>query len=159
MDHAPGDLQEIKRLITADWLERILETYPEKNSRLLRLEADPFRNPVGQALKEGAAVLVEEVLGDMNPARITPALDGIIRIRAVQDFKPGEAVAFVFLLKEAVRKHLAYSDAVLKRIDDLAIQAFDLFMACREKIYEIRAETLKRSMYMQSRLDRKHAVH
>ena len=160
---APGDLEETKRLIIAEWLERILETYPEKNSRLLRLETDPFRNPAGHAFREGAGVLVEEVLGGMVLARITPALDAIVRIRAVQDFTPTEAVAFVFLLRDVAARHLRDRAEILgevhRRIDHLALEAFDLFMACREKIYEIRAETLKRSMFMQSRLDRKHAVH
>jgi len=160
---SPGDLAEKKRRIAGEWLERILDTYPENASRLLRLERDPFRNPVGLALKEGVSVLVEEILGEMNLARITPALDGIVRVRAVQDFTAGQAVAFVFLLREVVRKHLADHEAPLeladRRIDHLAVEAFDLFMACREKIYEVKAEALKRSMYVETRLDRKRAVH
>ena len=158
-----GDLAEKKRVIAGEWLERVLETYPENSSRHLRLETDPFQNPVGQTLKEGLSVLVEEILGGMTLARITPALDGIVRMRAVQDFTAGQAVSFVFLLREVVRKHLGDHQAILelaeRRIDDLALQAFDLFMACREKMYEIKAEALKRSMYMQTRLDRKRAVH
>ena len=160
---APGDLTEKKRVIAGEWLARVLQSYPETSSRLLRLETDPFRNPVGHALKEGLSVLVGEILGEMAPARIAPALDGIVRIRAVQDFTAGQAVSFVFLLREVARKHLGDHEAVLelaeRRIDDLAVQAFDLFIACREKMDEIKADALKRSMYVQTRLDRKRAVH
>ena len=158
-----GDLAEKKRIIAGEWLERVLRTYPENSSRHLRLETDPFQNPVGQTLKEGLSVLVEEILGGMTLARITPALDGIVRVRAVQDFTAGQAVAFVFLLREVVRKHLGEHKAILelaeRRIDHLAVEAFDLFMACREKMYEIKADALKRSMYVQTRLDRKRVVH
>ncbi len=159
----PGDLTEKKRFIAGEWLQRVLETYPEDSSRLLRLERDPFRNPVGHALREGLSVLVEEILGAMDRSRITPALDGIVRIRAVQDFTAGQAVAFVFLLREVVRKHLGDHEELLgiaeQRIDELAVLAFDLFMACREKIYEIKANQLRRSVYVQSRLDRNRAIH
>ena len=158
-----GDLAEKKRVIAGEWLERVLRTYPENSSRLLRLETDPFRNPVGQTLKEGLSVLVDEILGEMQLARITPALDSIVRMRAVQDFTAGQAVAFVFLLREVVRKHLGENKATLelaeRRIDHLAVEAFDLFMVCREKMYAIKADALKRSMYVQTRLDRKRAVH
>ena len=158
-----GSLTEKKCVIYSEWLKRVLQTYPEDSSRLLELDRDPFRNPVGHALQEGLSVLVEEILGGMDRARITAALDGIVRIRAVQDFTAGQAVAFVFLLREVVRKHLGDHQAILelaeRRIDDLAILAFDLFVACREKMYEIKADALKRSMCVQTRLDRKRAVH
>jgi len=157
-----GDLAEKKRVITDEWLDLVLRTYPENSSRLLRIESDPFRNPVGQTLKEGLSVLVDEILGGMTLARITPALNGIVRMRAVQDFTAGQAVAFIFLLRDVVRMHLGEHKALLelaeRRIDHLAVEASDLFMACREKMYEIKAEALKRSMYVQTRIDRKRAV-
>jgi hypothetical protein len=158
----PAGLSEKKRLIARQWLERVLQTYPENASRSLRLDKDPFRNPVGNALTEGLHALVEEIFGGMDPARITPALDGIVRIRAVQDFTAGQAVSFVFLLREVMEEQLRGEAEMLgtvgKRIDELAIVAFDLFMQCREKIYEIKAGELKRSMYLQLRRDRGGAV-
>ena len=156
-------LSDKKRVIDGEWLQRVLQTYPEDSSRLLRLERDPFRNPVGHALQQGLSVLVEEILGGMDRDRMAPALDGIVRIRAVQDFTAGQAVSFVFLLREVVRRHLGDHEEILaiaeQRIDELAVLAFDLFMTCREKIYEIKVNELKRSTYVQTRLDRTHAVH
>ena len=156
-------LLEKKCGISSEWLKRVLQTYPENSSRLLRLERDPFRNPVGHALQEGLPVLVEEILGGMDGGRITAALEGIVRIRAVQDFTAGQAVAFVFLLRDVVRKHLWDHQEILaaveQRIDELAMLAFDLFMRCREQTYEIKANELKRSIYVQTRLDRNRALH
>ncbi len=158
----PGTLSEKKRAIAVEWLDRVLETYPEDFSRLLRLESEPFRNPVGHALREGITVLVEEILGGMDSGRTTPALDGIVRIRALQSFTPGQAMSFIFLLREVVRNHLGDQDEVMEiveqRIDELAQFAFALFMACRAKIFEIKVNELKRSRYVQTRLDRNAAV-
>jgi hypothetical protein len=156
-------LAEKKRLISSEWLRRVLQTYPDESCRLLRLEKDPFRNPVGHALREGLPVLVEEILGGMRRDRIAPVLDSLVRIRAVQDFTPGQAVSFVFLLRDIVRKHLEdhqdAREAAEQRIDELAVLAFDVFMTCREKLWEIRANELRRGMYMQARLDQRSAVH
>jgi hypothetical protein len=158
-----GSLSEKTKLISSDWLECVLETYPKESGRLLRLKGDRFRNPVGHALREGLPILVEEILGGMDRGRITAALDGIVRIRAVQDFTAGEAVSFVFLLRDVVRKHLSGHEAGLaiaeQRIDELALLAFDLFTKCREKIYEIKANELKRRIYVQTRLEGSRAVH
>ncbi len=155
-------LSEKRRAIATEWLVRTLRTYPENASRFLLLDKDPFRNPVGHSLKEGLRVVVEELFGGMDLARITPALDGILRIRAVQDFSAGEAVSFVFLLKKVVREELGSDPqrvaALEEGIDELAVLAFDLFMKCREKIYEIKANDAKRSLYAQLNRDRKRAV-
>ncbi len=133
-------------LIISEWLERVLQTYPAETCRLWQLEKDPFRNPVGNVLKEGLSVLVEEILGGMDRDKVVPALDAIVRLRAVQDFTAGPAVSFVFLLREIVHKHLGEDLLVQQRIDELAVLAFDMFMTCREQLYEIKANELKRSM-------------
>jgi len=85
------------------------------------------------------------------------SLDRIIRIRAVQEFSPAQAVSFIFLLRKVVRDEL--EDQVLEngmyqellvfesRIDDLALSAFDIYMKCREKIYELKANEVKARTY------------
>ena len=71
------------------------------------------------------------------------ALDPVIRIRAVQAFTPSKATAFVFSLKQIVRDCLSGESGDMvpldRRIDEMAMAAFDLFMGCREKIYELKA--------------------
>jgi hypothetical protein len=137
-------------VIAGQWLARTLETYPERTRRFLAQEADGFRNPVGQALREALPALVDELLGGMDGARARALLDGIVRIRAVQALAADEAVGFVLLLRRIVREQLdppppAEALAALdERIDRMALLAFDLFAQCRERLREIRAGEIAR---------------
>lgn len=151
-----------KNAIIQAWLARTLQTYPEHTSRFLLQEKDPFRNPVGHTLKEAFPALFDQLVGGMDTATITPVLDGIVRIRAVQDFTASQAVAFLFLLKKVVREVLQGESqrrpdggglaAMEGRIDEMALLAFDLFMKCRERIYEIKANEAKRQIYLLQRM-------
>ena len=156
-----------KNAIVKAWLARAFQTYPGNTSRFLAQENDPFRNPVGHTLKAAFPLLLDELHGEMNASRITPVLDGVIRIRAVQDFTAGQAVAFVFLLKKVLREELRseiQSDregeglaAIEGRIDQMALLAFDLFMKCRERMYEIKANEARRRMFLLERMQGKWA--
>jgi hypothetical protein len=150
-------LSEQKRALLEKWLERTLATYPSQTLRFLHSEKDPFRNPVGHTLREGLATLLDEITGEMDPAKIRPALESIVRIRAVQDFTPSQAVGFVYLLREILQEELPEGEPpdVQKRIDETALLAFDLFMKCREEIYEIKAREAQRKVYVLERLSQR----
>ncbi len=150
--------------IVQEWLARTLQSYPEHTSRFLVQEQDPFRNPVGQSLRDALPALFDEIVGGMDSAALRRLLDPIVRIRAVQDFTAGQAVAFLFLLKPVVREalrrenhtHPDWDDlaALDGRIDELALLAFDLFMRCREQVYEIKANEARRRVYLLERMQR-----
>ncbi|HWT80113.1 MAG TPA: RsbRD N-terminal domain-containing protein [Candidatus Acidoferrum sp.] len=151
-----------RHVVIEAWLARTLQTYPEHTSRFLLQEKDPFRNPVGNTLKEAFPALFDQLIGDMDATTITRLLDGIVRIRAVQDFTASQAVAFLFLLKQVVREALGgeiqavpYGDGLAAldgRIDEMALLAFDLFMKCRERMYEIKANEARRRIYVLERM-------
>jgi hypothetical protein len=124
--------------IAERWFLRVLEQYPEQTAQFLRTQPDPFRNPVGAAIRQGLPVLVRQALGEAGPEEVRQALDSIIRIRAVQDISAREAAGFVFLLREVLDERGSDS-RVQRRIDDLALAVFDVYVQCREKIAEIRA--------------------
>ncbi len=129
------------------WFARTAETYPELSAQFLAGEADRFRNPVGHALRESLARLAAELFGDMNREAVAAALDPVIRIRAVQTLAPSQAVGFVFLLKPIVRALPDEDVARLeRRIDQLALMAFDKYMQCREELGEIRINEAKRAL-------------
>ena len=87
------------------------------------------------------------------------------KIRAVQEFSPSRAVGFVFCLKDAVRSVLgeslkdpAHASGLAEldgQIDRLALMAFDVYVQCRERFYELRVKELKRQIpWAVSRLNR-----
>jgi hypothetical protein len=146
-------LSEKKPAVLEKWFNLILATYPADTSSFLRNQKDRFTNPVGHTIYQGIEKILEEVEKGVDLDRVSPFLDNILRVRAVQDFTPSQAVAFIFSLKDLIReelagdKNLALSyDELHKldsRIDSLALASFDIFMKCREKLYEIRANELR----------------
>ena len=148
---------EQKGVLIEKWLEQTLATYPSQTLRFLHGEKDRFRNPVGHTLREGLATLLDELTGEMDPAKIEPALESIVRLRAVQDFTPSQAVGFVYLLREILQEELAGGEPrdVQKRIDQTALLAFDLFMKCREEIYEIKARERQREGFVWERISQR----
>lgn len=131
----------------------MLETYPAGTSRFLKQKKDRFTNPVGYTISQEIEALYDGLLQEMNSDKLAVCLDNIIRIRAVQDFPPSQTIAFIFLLKKAIREELASEIAenrvleeLLKfesRIDKLVLLAFDIYMKCREKVFEIRVNEVK----------------
>ena len=156
----PRALAGRRDAIFEEWLAETLDTYPAHTARFLREEKDRFRNPAGVALREGLAVLVDQLLGEMDAIRIAGALDGILRVRAVQDFTAGQAVAYLFRLKPIARERLDAADArqVEDRIDEVALAAFDVYMQCREKLYEARMNESRRRFAVVERAARSEEV-
>jgi len=143
-------LQENRSAIVDQWFETVVGTYQEETRGPLRRQNAPFTNPVGFNTRQGLEGLFDGLLRGMMPSETSRFLDGIVRIRAVQDFTPSDAVRFIFQLKTVVRKQLgealkeqAMAEELVSfelSIDDLALFAFDLYMQCRESIYDIKAK-------------------
>ena len=146
-------LPQKRAAILERWFQLILETYPADTSRFLKQQKDRFINPVGYTISQEIEALYDELLQEMNSDKLAACLDNIIRIRAVQDFPPSQTIAFIFLLKKAIREELASEIAenrvleeLLKfesKIDKLVLLALDIYMKCREKVFEIRVNEAK----------------
>ncbi|PRR73623.1 RsbRD N-terminal domain-containing protein [Neomoorella humiferrea] len=143
-------LRNRKREIVQKWYQAVLASYPAETARFLREEKDPFANPVGNTIYEGLTELYEAVVGEIEGERLKACLDEIIRIRAVQEFLPSQALAFIFQLKPILEEELhAYSgknDALKEleaRLETVALLAFDVYMQCREQLWKIRVEEFK----------------
>lgn len=139
---------EKRRAVAQQWLAAAIREYPPSTANLLLREEDPFRNPVGAALKEGIPRLVEELFGGMHRQEVLQALDGIVRVRAVQELSPTQAMGFVFELRKILRELLPSSVEDVRelenRIDEMALTAFELYMRCREQIFEVRHSEARR---------------
>ncbi len=146
-------LAQRKNEIIKAWFDRVVETYPADTSTFLKSQKDPFANPVGSTTLQSLKSLYGELLKGLDEKAVIPLLDPIIRIRAIQDFTPSQAVGFIFSLKKAVR-HILNKELDRNRfenelrlfeeqIDALSLIAFDLYMVCREKIYQLQANEVK----------------
>ena len=144
------------------WFNLILETYPADTATLMRKDKDQFTNPVGSTLSREIEILFRKLCEGSQDEKCQASLDSILKIRSVQDFSPSKAVGFVFLLKRAVGETLkneickeSIMDEWLKfqsGIDELALQAFDAYMECREKICEIRINQARAEKEMAFRM-------
>lgn len=147
-------LLQQKSAILTKWFDAMLETYPPETARLLKREKNQFANPVGHTLQYGLKGLFEEFLQEFRPEKISAFLDDIIRIRAVQEFSPSQAIAFVYLLKRIVREvvqgqirenRISADDLMTfeLKLDELTRMAFDIYTHCRENLYEVRIKEVK----------------
>lgn len=150
-------LLEKKDSLLASWFDRIVDTYPAETAKFLRNQKDRFANPVGQTIHEGIEGIFQELVQGGGIGRVTGFLDAMIRVRAIQEFTAAQAVAFIFFLKSIIRDEirdlpltpeLAAELADLEsQIDSLVLIAFDIFMQCREKLYDIKANEMRNMTY------------
>jgi hypothetical protein len=141
-------LEENRDTILGRWFQLIAESYPEVTSEFLTKQKDRFRNPVGHAITQSIGPIYDQVASGMDTDRLLDALDGIIRIRSVQDFTPTGTVAFVFQLKGVVREVIDTQirgaekwDGLAElesRIDRVALLAFEKYTECREQLHQVR---------------------
>lgn len=147
-------LRERKQYLLEQWRQSIRETYPSETASFLKERSDQFHNPVGHIISEQSELLLEQLLGAMDKAEVIPAITEIVRVRAVQDFSPACAVAFVALLKPIVRE-ICFEDGLDQskyrelvkfedRIDQLQFMTFDVYSECRDKLADIRVNEEKR---------------
>jgi len=149
-----------QKQILKKWYNLILDTYPREAAAFFRKNRDSFENPVGARISQGIEGILENLLADKpDEEHLHQSVDNIVRIRAVQDFSPSEAVKFFLLLKKAIRevlaKELEEDPALLREflrleeeIDAVGLKAFDVYMACRERLYHLKVEEWKRNLYM-----------
>ena len=146
-------LAQRKTAIVKKWFAATIATYPSDTAKFLKSRKDPFANPVGRTLYKGLEVLFNELLEETDHEAVLSVLDPIIRIRAIQNFSPSQATSFIFFLKDVIRDNIKkedfqaqlFSELLLfeSKIDELGLIAFNLYMNCREKIYELKANEMK----------------
>ena len=151
-------LKQNRSEIIQKWFDLIIKSYPADSTNFFKQTDNRFGNPVGYTISQGIESLYDILLDENNnDDKLYTSLENIIKIRAVQDFSASQAVDFVFLLKKVIREYVD-TDSSEKRvigelleleseIDKLALCSFDVYMKCREKIYEIRVNETKRKMF------------
>lgn len=137
------------------WADLVLGTYPAETQAVWRKNRDQFTNPVGHNILKSTSELIPLLLTWNDAEAVARSLDTIVKIRAVQDLSPGQALSFVFLLKKLLRQEFTAElsakgelEELLRfetRVDNLAVMAFDLYVASRDQIARMRVEEVKRA--------------
>ena len=131
------------------WIARILAVYPPESVKFIGKEKDRFKNPIGSTLQDGTVAVLDALVAGGDEASLRDAVEGMIRLRAVQCERASEAVSFVPALTDVVKRVLenAVSENDLSkfeaRMEALLLTAFDVYMQCREKVFEIRLTELR----------------
>lgn len=149
-------LRKNRDSIVARWQQDTFASYADDASRFFAREKNKFANPVGTALRDGTFAIFDSLAAGMDEDLVCRNLNEIIKIRAIQDFSPSRATSFVFLLKNAIRAELADVEMneetrrdladIDATIDQIALFAFDIYVKCREQMYELRVNEVKRSV-------------
>jgi hypothetical protein len=143
------DIAEHRDEILERWIDSVVESYPEETGKFLRSKSDPFANPVGAGLHEGLEEILDGLIDGVDAERLSSALDRVIRVRAVQEFSPSEAVGFIFELKDLLveidqeKDSGGLPDPMDANIEQLGLRAFDVYMECREEMWSIRAREIR----------------
>jgi hypothetical protein len=150
-------LKQNKQKIIDQWFDRIVKTYPQDTTRFLQREQDPFSNPVGNVTQKNIDALFNQILNEKtDPQFLMDHVDPILRIRAIQNFSASDAVGFIIDLKPIVRHVMRSKKFPLElddyvafemRVDQLALYAFDVFMTCKEKIYDLKANEVRNQSF------------
>jgi len=144
-------LTKKKKEILDLWIGRTLDSYTSPG--FFKKSKDPFANPVGVNIAKGLTALLELLLNNAEPQAYQMPLDQVVRIRAVQDFTPSQALAPFLELKWVVKQVfsddkdtqplLRLLDTLDCEIDRMALAAFDIYTECREQLYRNRIRELK----------------
>ncbi|MBW2091180.1 MAG: RsbRD N-terminal domain-containing protein [Deltaproteobacteria bacterium] len=151
-------LVQKKSGIVKKWFNKVAETYHPETQKFLKQRSNRFANPVGSTLTIEMEAIFDALHDQAKQDKIAACLDKIIKIRAVQDFSPSEALQFIFSLKQVIREELneeIQDEQISKemlaldsQIDNLGLLAFDVYMSCRETIYRIKENEYRRNRDM-----------
>ncbi len=149
-------LEAKKTFILKKWFEQIMNSYAPDTAMFFKMQKDAFANPVGATTRSVLKELFDAILEKKDADAISTIVDPLIRIRAVQNFSPSQAVGFIFILKQTIRDVLEneINDILLNdifsfenEIDKAALIGFNTFMTCREKIYNLRTNEERNKIY------------
>jgi len=140
-----------KGKIVDRWVDYTLSTY--QSSSFFKKEGDIFANPVGGTIREALKKLFSLLSRGATIEEMVPSLEQIMKIRSIQEFSPSQAVAPLNAVKHITREILAADKERSHLVADLydfefsvdlaVLAAFDIYMQCRERLYQTRIREIK----------------
>ncbi len=149
-------LIEKETKILAAWTDLVLNVYPAETVSFFKKKNDRFANPLGHTLQQGLVELFRALRDDADAKTITSVLERILLVRSLEQYAASQAVSFVLDLKRILRevgiKEVEDLDDVWvsfeKKVDSSALLAFDVYAACRERLFTARINELKSGRYI-----------
>ncbi|MCL1985251.1 MAG: RsbRD N-terminal domain-containing protein [Betaproteobacteria bacterium] len=141
--------------ILAEWNEAVFATYPLSTAGFARTKEDQFRNPGGHAVHLALEETYKAVSGQASSEELLrSSLEMFVKLRAVQDFTPIQALGVIYLLKPLLRERILpaclqngllddYLEAE-SRLDTAALLACDIYVASKKRVLEERIGEIKR---------------
>lgn len=149
-------LLQKKTEIHEKWIHRLISLYPDNSHAFFASQKNQFNNPIGYTFSNATEQILEILIKEEDLENALSPLDDIIRIQAVQEFTPSKALSFIIDLKQILREELKrecgehhLEDEWIEletKIDKLILYAFDIYVKCREKIYQLKVRDSKRSV-------------
>jgi len=141
--------------ILAKWNAAVFSAYPLDMTGFARTREDQFRNPGGHAIRLALEEIYTAVSGRLSSERLLRgSLEMFVKLRAVQDFTPVQALGVVYLLKPLLRERVLPAclqngllDEYLEaesRLDTAALLVCDIYVTSRERVFEERIGEIKR---------------
>ncbi len=149
-DTLKKDAQKIASL----WHSEFFSHHTLDSVGVSRTVTDQFLNPVGHIVKEATTQLYKAVIGeDVNQEDIKKQIEDLLKIQAVQQLSPAQALLPIRMIKELIYNAISaqlktaedfkvYKE-ICDRTDTLLLMAFDIYAQDKETLYRIRVNELK----------------
>lgn len=150
-----AQLRQKKNELAEAWFTQMLASYPEETRQYFKKSGSNFANPVGYNLRQGLSNILDELLKDSPGGNlINDELQMILRIKAVQEVLPSQAVSFVPALKQTIERQFKVGRLVEEtsleelldfytEIDTVGLYAYDLYVESKLLIYDLRLTQIK----------------
>jgi hypothetical protein len=155
-------LEKRKAAVLQRWIGLVFDTYPPDTAMVLKAGGDRFTNPVNYAVTHNLEMVLDGLVLGKEAETLFPYLEEIIKIRAVQDLTPDNAVSFMSLLKRAIISETGRGgktgqpgqelEDIERRIDLLADACSNIYLDCKGRIERIKSDEQGRMAMNMSRM-------
>ncbi|MFW6324798.1 MAG: RsbRD N-terminal domain-containing protein [Desulfovibrionales bacterium] len=145
-------LEKKQDSILKKWFKQVMSGYAPDACAFFSRQKNEFANPVGTNARKQLELIYSELLKKQCSDELRTHVDGMVRMFAVQEIPPAQAVSFMYHLKDVVRKAVGDSFEEVpvaelleyeSRIDQVALLGFEVYIQCREKLWYLRANTIR----------------
>jgi hypothetical protein len=146
-------LEQKKEAIVQRWKESVFSLYPQGTAAFMRDGGDRFTNPAGCNISMAMSSIFDGLVDDKDITAQSRAVDEIVRLLAVQDMSPADAVSFPSMLKAAIIRELGSDSGtpgewlqIDSRIDKLNLMAINTYELCREQINQLKLKEARAAL-------------